>query len=144
MAYISGYVGAAFADGTEPIILPSAVKRVNVLLMSLDARQATQQAAPYALALAGTASRVATGRGAPKSGHVYRIELNRITSRKVLHADLARVFSFPDYYGRNWDAFDECIDDIEQPASVEVLGFDDFRFRLPREAKLLICDIGVS
>ena len=36
MAYISGYVRAAFADATEPIILPSAVKRVNVLLMSLE------------------------------------------------------------------------------------------------------------
>lgn len=69
--------------------------------------------------------------------HVYTIELNGITSREVLHAELARVFSFPDYYGRNWDAFDECIDDIELPASVEVLGFDGFRFRLPREAKLL-------
>lgn len=69
--------------------------------------------------------------------HVYKIELERIVSREVLHAELARAFFFPDYYGRNWDAFDECIDDIEQPASVEVIGFDGFRFRLPREAKLL-------
>jgi hypothetical protein len=35
--------------------------------------------------------------------HAYRVELDRITSRKTLHAELARVFSFPDYYGRNWD-----------------------------------------
>lgn len=69
--------------------------------------------------------------------HVYTIELDRITSRKTLHAELARVFSFPDYYGRNWDAFDECIDDLVLPASVKVLGYDGFRFRLPREAKLL-------
>lgn len=69
--------------------------------------------------------------------HAYTIELNRIASREVLHAELARAFSFPDYYGRNWDAFDECIDDIEQPASIELLGFAGFRFRLPREAKLL-------
>lgn len=69
--------------------------------------------------------------------HLYTIELDRIASREVLHAELARVFFFPYHYGRNWDAFDECIGDIEQPASVEVLGFDGFRFRLPREAKLL-------
>lgn len=71
------------------------------------------------------------------SVHVYTIKLERIVSREVLHAELARVFFFPDYYGRNWDAFDECIDDIDQPAFVEVLDFDGFRFRLPREAKLL-------
>jgi ribonuclease inhibitor len=69
--------------------------------------------------------------------HVYTIELDRITSREVLNAELARAFSFPDYYGRNWDSFDECIDDIEQPAAIEVLGFQGFRFRLPREAMLL-------
>lgn len=69
--------------------------------------------------------------------HVYTIELERIISREVLHAELARAFYFPDNYGHNWDAFDECIDGIEQPAYVEVLGFDGFRFRLPREAKLL-------
>jgi len=69
--------------------------------------------------------------------HAYTIELDRIASRKTLHSELARVFSFPDYYGRNWDAFDECIDALVLPASVTVLGFDGFRFRLPREAKLL-------
>ena len=68
---------------------------------------------------------------------VYTIELSEITSHEALHAELARVFSFPGYYGGNWDAFDECIDDVVVPASVEVLGFNGFRFRLPREAKLL-------
>jgi len=72
-----------------------------------------------------------------RSVHVYTIELDRITSREVLHAELAGAFSFPDHYGRNWDAFDEYVDDIELPAVIEVLGFQDFRFRLPREAKLL-------
>lgn len=72
-----------------------------------------------------------------RRSHAYTIQLERISTRKTLHAELARVFFFPDYYGRNWDAFDECIDELALPASVTVLGFDGFRFRLPREAKLL-------
>jgi ribonuclease inhibitor len=69
--------------------------------------------------------------------HSYTIELERINSRKTLHAELARVFLFPAYYGRNWDAFDECVGELALPASVNVLGFDGFRFRLPKEAKRL-------
>lgn len=69
--------------------------------------------------------------------HAYTIDLHGITSREAFHAELAKVFSFPEYYGRNGDAFDECIDDLVLPASVKVLGFDGFSFRLPGEAKHL-------
>jgi RNAse (barnase) inhibitor barstar len=32
-----------------------------------------------------------------------------------LHAQLARTFEFPNYYGANWDAFNECFDDPALP-----------------------------
>ncbi len=35
-----------------------------------------------------------------------------MTSRAAAHEELARAFDFPDYYGGNWDAFDECIADF--------------------------------
>jgi RNAse (barnase) inhibitor barstar len=28
------------------------------------------------------------------------------------HRELARLFAFPSYYGHNWDAFADCIDDV--------------------------------
>lgn len=68
----------------------------------------------------------------------YTLDLNSIASREALHRALAEAFSFPDYYGGNWDAFDECIAEIALPASVTVHGFEGFKFRLPGDAQLLI------
>jgi RNAse (barnase) inhibitor barstar len=73
--------------------------------------------------------------------HAYRVELDRITSRKTLHAELARVFSFPDYYGRNWDVSTSALTTWLYPRpsrwSTSMASAFGFRFRLPREAKLL-------
>ncbi|CCH86152.1 conserved protein of unknown function [Modestobacter italicus] len=53
--------------------------------------------------------------------HGYRrldLDGHAMTSRSAAHLELARAFGFPDYYGENWDAFDESFEDvIEQHAS---------------------------
>jgi RNAse (barnase) inhibitor barstar len=52
--------------------------------------------------------------------HSYRrfdLDGRAMTSRLAAHSELARAFAFPEYYGENWDAFDECFGDlIEQHA----------------------------
>jgi RNAse (barnase) inhibitor barstar len=68
----------------------------------------------------------------------YSVDLRSLRTRDDLHERLAQVFSFPDYYGRNWDAFDECIADVDLPVSVVVSGFEDLLLVLPREAKMLV------
>jgi len=68
----------------------------------------------------------------------YSVDLSGIKSLDDLHNLIALVFSFPDYYGRNWDAFDECIADIAPPVFIVVTGFESLRFVLPREAKLFV------
>jgi ribonuclease inhibitor len=67
-----------------------------------------------------------------------RIDLTGIDTSRQLHERLAQAFGFPDYYGQNWDAFDECIRDVALPEVVELHGLFDLRGRLPRDAKLLL------
>jgi RNAse (barnase) inhibitor barstar len=53
---------------------------------------------------------------------------------------LAAAFDFPGYYGKNWDAFWECINDTRQsvmPRKLVVKGFNVLEKRLPRDAELL-------
>jgi ribonuclease inhibitor len=68
----------------------------------------------------------------------YSVDLSGIKSRDDLHERLAQVFSFPNYYGRNWDAFDECSADVAPPVSIVVTGFERLRFILPHEAKMFV------
>ena len=37
------------------------------------------------------------------------------------HTELKRAFGFPDYYGANWDAFDECFGDRPQLQRLAVI-----------------------
>lgn len=56
-----------------------------------------------------------------------------------LHSILAVAFAFPEYYGKNWDAFWDCICDSDQsdfPDALEVRGISALEARLPREAAL--------
>ena len=40
------------------------------------------------------------------------VDMDRMASYEELLAEAGRVLSFPDYYGQNWDAFEECIRDL--------------------------------
>jgi ribonuclease inhibitor len=61
-----------------------------------------------------------------------------IHDEKALHDYLFKMFRFPDYYGSNWDAFDECIRDVELPEIIKIQNFDSLESQVPRGAKLLI------
>src|SRR5260221_8444864 len=49
---------------------------------------------------------------ASESAAVCIILPSNIKSKEALLAMLATQFNFPDYFGENWDAFDECIRDL--------------------------------
>ncbi len=65
------------------------------------------------------------------------IDVGTVTTRQQLHDLLFQAFRFPDYYGSNWDAFDECIRDVPVPSVIQVRHFEVLRSRLPREAELM-------
>jgi RNAse (barnase) inhibitor barstar len=66
-----------------------------------------------------------------------RVDVASVSTREELHSVLSGAFGFPDYYGRDWDAFDECIRDVALPPHVEITGLASLHARLPRESELL-------
>ena len=65
------------------------------------------------------------------------LDLSTVSSRDELHKRLACFFGFPDYYGRNWDAFDECIVDFPPGGTIVIRGYTRLRTALPGDASLL-------
>jgi RNAse (barnase) inhibitor barstar len=67
-----------------------------------------------------------------------QIDVSGVRTAKELHDLLFENLRFPDYYGGNWDAFDECIRDasVDLPKTVEVAGMQNLERVLPREAAL--------
>jgi len=65
------------------------------------------------------------------------IDLGQANSTKELHQMLASELNFPDYYGENWDAFDEVLNDLEYfKESLIFLNYGLLLLKLPRDAKL--------
>jgi RNAse (barnase) inhibitor barstar len=68
------------------------------------------------------------------------IDLSEVRTAHALHQLLARQLVFPEYYGNNWDAFDECFGDPDAgrlPGAVRFIGWKVLAERLPVEAERL-------
>ena len=68
------------------------------------------------------------------------LDVSDIARSEDLHVLLESLLGFPGNYGRNWDAFWDCISDPEQstmPDVLRVIGFDRMAVRLPRDAALM-------
>jgi RNAse (barnase) inhibitor barstar len=44
---------------------------------------------------------------------LFELQGKQMTDAHSLHAELSREFGFPDYYGHNWDAFNDSWGDVE-------------------------------
>ena len=68
------------------------------------------------------------------------IDVGHFSSSESLHEGLAAVLGFPSWYGKNWDAFRDCVNhsDISVMPSVLVIrDHETLAERLPRDARLL-------
>lgn len=77
--------------------------------------------------------------GAEAELEPVELDLAAITSIEALHQELATHLRFPDYYGQNWDAFEECITDltIRVPKRISISGFSTLSRQWPRDAEIL-------
>ena len=55
----------------------------------------------------------------------YRVDFNEVKYYIEIHEVLKRDLDFPDYYGRNWDAFWDCLNDMYgDPIHIEIVGLE--------------------
>ena len=79
--------------------------------------------------------------------HGYQVtglDASRWSAEDDLHRDIAAALSFPDYYGRNLDALNDCVRDVVSQdygwapgttgLAVVLAGYDAFAARCPRGA----------
>src|SRR5262249_8540756 len=57
----------------------------------------------------------------------FYIDGEEIRTKQTFLKKAGEVLGFPDYYGRNWDAFEECIKDFQwRPAEGYLILYDHF------------------
>ena len=78
---------------------------------------------------------------------LVRIDLARVSDKEELLGRFASALAFPQWFGGNWDALEDCLTDLSwRPADRRVLlieGFQDLRARRPDDFGVLL-DVIVS
>lgn len=62
----------------------------------------------------------------------YLIDLSGIIDLENFHEYISKKLNFPTYYGQNFDAFWDCLTNMEENSIIRVEGIADFRKNLPR------------
>lgn len=91
--------------------------------------------APWTSLLVLKSSQLVESLVAVPKGFVLKIlRGSKCRTREGLFSEFARVLSFPEYFGHNWDALEECLADLEWlPAKGYVLVFTDADEVLPED-----------
>jgi RNAse (barnase) inhibitor barstar len=79
---------------------------------------------------------------------VYSFDCGEWRSDRMFHDAAADVLRFPPYYGRNLDAFDDCLSDLDIPdeggAALVFHRFDAFAERRKRTAQAILDIVAVQ
>ena len=55
----------------------------------------------------------------------YTIDFTNVNYYLEMHAVIWKALDFPDYYGRNWSAFWDCLNDMYgDPIHIEIIGIE--------------------
>jgi hypothetical protein len=73
-----------------------------------------------------------------------RIPLHEATHKRALMHRIAAALGFPDWFGENWDALEDCLTDMSwREAQGHVLVFEGFQF-LPADDVGILIDVLIS
>jgi len=79
---------------------------------------------------------------------LVRIDLTRVSDKERLLGQFASALAFPQWFGGNWDALEDCLTDLSwRPADRHVLlieGFQSLRARRPDDFGVLLDVIASS
>jgi len=74
----------------------------------------------------------------PTAGPTVDVDLTAAGQQDEVHEQLALALGFPDCYGKNWDAFLDCITTLEaMPRKIRITGMKSLAGAFPLEAALL-------
>ncbi len=69
----------------------------------------------------------------------YTIDFRNVKYYLEMHLVIRESLEFPDYYGCNWDAFWDCLKDMDrEPLRITILGLDIVEKKFGGTAKMII------
>jgi RNAse (barnase) inhibitor barstar len=73
---------------------------------------------------------------------IFSLNGHEIKSKEELLRYLARVMKFPDHFGQNWDALEECLNDLEWSSSkgyiIQFMNADSFIKICPSDFSIFV------
>ena len=70
---------------------------------------------------------------------LYVIDFSEVNNIMEMHMIIRDSLDFPDYYGRSWDAFWDCITDMYgEKINIEILSYDRVREKFGTNADALV------
>ena len=69
----------------------------------------------------------------------YIIDFTEVKHYLQVHEIIKEALDFPDYYGKNWDAFWDCLTDmVGRPVHIEIRGLDVLEEKFPGTVQMLL------
>lgn len=70
---------------------------------------------------------------------LYVLDFSKIKYYSELHEIIKVGLDFPDYYGKNWDAFWDCLTDmVGRPVHIEIRGLEQLEKKFKEDAELML------
>ncbi len=70
---------------------------------------------------------------------LYILDFTNVKYYSEFHTIIMESLDFPDYYGRNWDAFWDCITDmVGDPMHIQIVGFETVERRFGDTAETML------
>lgn len=74
-----------------------------------------------------------------KYKNLFVLDFRNVKHYSEVHSIIKESLDFPNYYGRNWDAFWDCLTDmVGRPLHIEILGLDVIERKFSSSASIMV------